>query len=90
MANAIALELMRIRRHKHLIAHDLTLHNLADDILVREADHQAVLGRIVLVLGLGDEALAGVVVGLAGSAALVLHLVAAVGTTESVAGQREM
>ena len=39
------------------------------------------LGSIVLVLGLGDEALAGVVVGLAGLSALVLGLEAAVASS---------
>jgi hypothetical protein len=36
---------------------------LADDVLVGETDHEAVLGRIVLVLGLGDQPLTGIVVG---------------------------
>ena len=35
-----------------------------DNVAVGEADDETVLGRIVLVLGLGDEALSGVVVGL--------------------------
>jgi hypothetical protein len=37
--------------------------NLADDVLVGEANDEAVLGRIVLVLGLGDQPLTGIVVG---------------------------
>lgn len=37
---------------------------LADDVLVGEADDEPVLGRVVLVLGLGHEPLARVVVGL--------------------------
>lgn len=45
-----------------------------DDVPVGEADDQAVLGSIVLVLGLGDQALAGIVVGLSGPSALVLGL----------------
>jgi hypothetical protein len=36
---------------------------LADDVLVGETDDEAVLGRIVLVLGLGDQPLTGIVVG---------------------------
>lgn len=48
-----------------------------DDVSVGEADDQAVLGRIVLVLGLGDQALAGIVVGLALLPPLVLGLEAA-------------
>lgn len=47
---------------------------IPDDVPVGEADDQAVLGSIVLVLGLGDEALAGVVVGLSLSSTLVLGL----------------
>lgn len=38
---------------------------LADDVLVGDTDNQAVLGAVVLVLGLNNKALAGVVVGLA-------------------------
>jgi hypothetical protein len=37
--------------------------DLADDVLVGEADYEAVLGRIVLVLRLGDQPLTSVVVG---------------------------
>jgi hypothetical protein len=47
----------------------------SDDVPVGEADDQTVLGGTVLVLGLGDQPLAGIVVGLALSAALVLDLV---------------
>ena len=38
---------------------------LADDVLVGEADDETVLGRIVLVLGLGNQPLARIVVGYA-------------------------
>lgn len=55
-----------------------------DDVAVGEPDDQAVLGRIVLVLGLGDEALASVVVGLARLSALVLGLEAAVQVVSTV------
>lgn len=51
---------------------------MADDILVGKADNEAVFGGIVFVLGLGDEALAGIVVRLARSTTLVFGLVAAV------------
>jgi hypothetical protein len=50
--------------------------NLANNILVGDADDKTVLGGSVLVLGLGDEALAGVVVGLTLAATTVLDLVA--------------
>ena len=39
------------------------MDDLADDVLVGETDDETVLGRIVLVLGLGDQPLAGIVVG---------------------------
>lgn len=76
MADAVALELVGVGGDEDLVANDLGADDLADDVLVGEADDQAVLGRVVFVLRLGGEALAGVVVGLAGSAALVLDLVA--------------
>jgi hypothetical protein len=37
---------------------------LADDIAVGESNDEAVFGRIVLVLGLGDQTLTGIVIGL--------------------------
>jgi hypothetical protein len=64
---------------ENLVTGDLGVHDLGDDVAVGEADNQAVLGRSVLVLGLGDEALTGVVVGLTLPAALVLGLVATLG-----------
>lgn len=76
--DTVGLELVRVGRDEDLVARDLRGHDLADDVLVGEADDQAVLGSIVLVLGLGDEALSGVVIGLALLAALVLGLVAAI------------
>lgn len=36
--------------------------NLATDVLVGASDNHAVLGRVVFVLGLNDETLAGIVV----------------------------
>jgi hypothetical protein len=41
--------------------------DLGDDVLVGEADDKAVLGRIVLVLRLGDQPLTGIVIGCAQS-----------------------
>jgi hypothetical protein len=41
--------------------------NLGNDVLVREADDHPVLGRIVLVLGLGDQPLTSIVIGCAQS-----------------------
>jgi hypothetical protein len=67
-----------VGRGEDLVAGDLSGHDLHDDVTVGEADHQAVLGCIVLVLGLGDETLARIVVGLSCATALVLSLVATV------------
>lgn len=77
--DAVGAELVGVRRDEDLVAADLGSHELGDDVLVGETDDQAVLGRIVLVLGLGDEALTGVVIGLALTTALELGLVAAAG-----------
>jgi hypothetical protein len=77
--DAVGLELVRVGRREDLVAGDFGAHDLHDDVAVGEADDQAVLGRIVLVLGLGDEPLAGIVVGLAGLSPLVLGLEAAAG-----------
>jgi hypothetical protein len=66
---------VRVRSHEHLVTTNLRGDDLSDDVAVGEADDKAVLGRIVLVLGLGGQALAGIVVGLALATALVLDLV---------------
>jgi hypothetical protein len=50
--------------------------NLTDDVLVGNTDNESVLGSIVLVLVLNNQALASIVVSLAGTATTVLDLVA--------------
>lgn len=67
---------MGVRGHEDLVTANLRADDLGNNVAVGEADDESVLGRIVLVLGLGDQALAGIVIGLALSAALVLDLVA--------------
>jgi hypothetical protein len=62
---------------KDFVSTELRSDKLADDVSVGESNDKTVLGRVVFVLGLSDEALAGVVVGLACSSALVLGLEAA-------------
>ena len=52
---------MGIRGHEDLVAADLRADDLSDDVAVGETDDEAVLGRIVLVLCLGDKTLACVV-----------------------------
>jgi hypothetical protein len=69
---------MAVSGAEDLVAVDLGGDDLGDDVAVGEADNQTVLGGVVLVLGLGDEALAGVVVGLTRTTTLVLDLVTAV------------
>jgi hypothetical protein len=51
--------------HEDLVATNLGVNNLRDDVLVGETDDHAVLGRIVLVLGLGDQPLTSIVIGCA-------------------------
>jgi len=64
VGDTVTLELVAVSSTEDLVASDLRGHDLGDDVAVGETDNQAVLWRIVLVLGLGDETLAGVVVGL--------------------------
>lgn len=78
LGDTIALELVGVSGGEDLVTRDLRVDDLSDDVAVGEADNQTVLGRVVLVLGLGDEALTGVVVGLTLTATAVLGLVAAV------------
>ena len=44
---------------------ELGIRYLRNDVLVGETDDKAILGRVVLVLGLGDQLTTGVVVRLA-------------------------
>ena len=68
-------ELVRVGGAHDVVAHDLGVDDLADDVLVGEADHEPVLGGPVLVLVLSDEPLPRVVVRLALSPPPELHLV---------------
>jgi hypothetical protein len=74
--DTVGLELVGVGSDEDLVTSDLGRDDLADDVAVGEANNQAVLGSVVLVLGLGDEALAGVVIGLSRSSTAVLDLVA--------------
>lgn len=78
VVDAVGLELVGVGSGEDLVTRDLRADDLHDDVLVGEADNQAVLGSIVLVLGLGDEALTGIVVGLALTSSLVLSLEATI------------
>lgn len=61
----------------YVLASNLRGHDLADDVTIGEADDETVFWCIVFVLRLGDETLAGIVVGFALSTTLVFGLVAA-------------
>ena len=74
MLDSITLEFVSVGGAEDFVTSDLRRDDLTDDIFVGEADNEAVLGSIVFVLGLGDETLAGIVVGLACSTTLVLCL----------------
>lgn len=65
VVDAVARQLVCVGRGDDDVADDARVNDLADDVLVGEAHAEAVLGGVVLVLCLGDQALAGVVVGLA-------------------------
>jgi hypothetical protein len=67
-------ELVSVSRGKNKVTLELGVDDLADDVSVGEADNKTVLGGVVLVLGLNDKTLAGVVVGLTLSASAVLDL----------------
>ena len=74
---AVAGQLLGVGLAQDAVAVDEGVGDLADHLRVGEADDQTVLGALVLVLGLGDEALALPVVRAALAAAAELHLVPA-------------
>lgn len=75
LVDTVALQLVGVGGGEDLVAGDLRVDDLGDDVAVGEANDHAVLGSIVLVLGLGDEALASIVVGLSLTTAAILSLV---------------
>jgi len=72
--DTIAGKLVGVGGSKNVITLELGIDDLADDVLVGETDNESVLGRVVLVLGLNNQTLAGVVVGLTLSSSSVLDL----------------
>ena len=68
---------MGIGSAEDFVTSKLSSDELADDVPVGESDDKTVFGSVVFVLGLRNQALAGKVVGLACSSALVLGLEAA-------------
>lgn len=69
-------ELVSISSSNDDITLNLGVHDLADDIGVGDADDEAVLGGVVLVLVLDDQALASIVISLSLTTATILDLVA--------------
>ncbi len=61
MADAVAGELLGRCGAEDKVTLETRIDDLYDDLLVCEADDEAVLGCVVLVLRLCDEALAGIV-----------------------------
>ena len=78
MVDTVTRELLRGRGAENEVALEARVDDLHNHLLVGEADNQAVLGCVVLVLGLGDQTLAGIVISLSLTTALVLGLEAAV------------
>ena len=62
--DSISLELVRIGSAENLVAREFGSHQLADDVSVGETDDEAVFGSVVLVLGLSNQSLTGIVIGL--------------------------
>ena len=65
MLDSISLQLMSVGSAEDFVACEVRGNDLSDDIFVGESDDEAVFLRGVFVLGLSDETLASVVVGLA-------------------------
>lgn len=64
VGDAISLELVGVGGAEDLVTVELGSDELGNDVAVGEADNQSIFGRIVLVLGLADQSLASIVVGL--------------------------
>ena len=77
MVDTVSSEFVRIGSAENFVACDLGRDNLADNIVIGEADDETVLGSIVLILCLGDQALAGIVVGLTSPTTFILGLIPA-------------
>ncbi len=86
MLDAVSLELVAVGCAEDFVASYLGGDDLANDILIGEANDEAVLGSVVFVLGLGDETLACIVIGFTCSTTLVFGLVAAAMVLEGGCG----
>lgn len=75
LGDAVCCELVAVSGSEDLVTGDLGGHDLHNNVAVGETNDEPVLRSIVLVLGLGDETLASVVIGLSLLTTLVLSLV---------------
>lgn len=62
--DSISLKLVCVGGAKDLVSREFGGDQLADDVAVGEAHDHSVLGSVVLVLGLGDQSLTSIVIGL--------------------------
>jgi hypothetical protein len=74
--DTIVGELMGVGRGKDKVTLNLGIDHLANNVSVGDTDNQTILGGVILVLVLDDQALAGIVVSLSLAAAAVFDLVA--------------
>jgi len=72
--DAEAWQLVRIGSGQDDVSLNASIRNLACDVFVGKSNHQTVLGRVVLVLLLQNQALSGIVVSLSLSSPLELDL----------------
>jgi hypothetical protein len=62
--NTVTGKFVSIGSREDEITLELGVDDLTDNVLVGETDNQSILGRVVLVLGLNNESLTSIVVGL--------------------------
>ncbi len=79
----VPFQFVRVGGAENLVAGDFRGHNLDHDIAVGKTNDEAVLGGIVFVLGLGDQAFAGIVVGFTLTTTFIFGLEAAAGIGQS-------
>ena len=72
--NTIVGKLVSIGRSNDKVSLNLGVYNLADNISIGETNNQTILGGIVLVLVLNDQAFASIVISLALTASAILDL----------------
>ena len=76
MLDTITLEFMGVSGTEDFVTSDFRCNNLTDDIAIGEANDKSILRSVVLVLGLSNETLSGIVVSLPGTTTLILSLIA--------------